>query len=314
MQRDPTVSVIVCFLNEERFLGEAVASVLAQTFADWELLLVDDGSTDGSSGIARDLAASEPDRVRYLDHDGHRNLGLSASRNAGIARARGRYIAFLDADDSWYPGKLHEQVEILDRHPQAAMVIGASTYWRSWAGQSEGVDEIIPIGAEQDAVIAPPELMTRLYPLGAGATPPPSDILARCDAVRAVGGFEASFRGPLMLYEDQAFLSKICRRYPVYVASACWDRYRLRADSIVATQRAAQRYWQVRSHFLHWLRRDLARTGGAPAQVQPTLDRAIREARVQVALVRMASVARRILPTSLIEQLRRLRRYWPATR
>ena len=293
IQREPMVSVIVCFLNEERFLTEAVQSVLGQTFADWELLLVDDGSTDASSTIARQLAATHPACVDYLEHADHRNLGLSASRNAGIRRARGRYIAFLDADDTWYPRKLEQQVTILERHPQVAMVVGASSYWRSWSGQPNDIDEIIPIGAgQQDAVIAPPLLMTALYPLGTGAAPPPSDILLRRDVVLSVSGFEASFRGPLMLYEDQAFLSKVYRSHPVYVASACWDRYRQRADSIVATTTAAGRYWQVRSHFLQWLQRDLVRTGGAPPAVRDALGRAIRRARINLVRGWLASAKR----------------------
>ena len=306
MQREPLVSVIVCFLDEERFLAEAVQSVRAQIFADWELWLVDDGSSDGSSAIARQLAASDPGRIEYLEHAGHGNLGLSASRNAGIRRARGRYIAFLDADDTWYLRKLEEQVSLLERYPQAAMVVGASTYWRSWSGLPDGADEIIPIGADQDTLIAPPQLMTALYPLGKGRAPPPSDLLLRRDVVQAVGGFEASFRGPLMLYEDQAFLSKIYRNHPVYVSSACWDRYRQRAESIVATNRAAGRYWKVRSHFLRWLRRDLARTGGVPPGVQEALDRAMREARVTLARGRASSAVRRLLPAALYERLRRL--------
>ncbi len=304
MQRDPTVSVIVCFLNEQRFLAEAVASVVAQTFTDWDLLLVDDGSSDDSSAIARQLAAAERGRIHYLDHADHRNLGLSASRNAGIQRACGRYIAFLDADDAWYPQKLEQQVAILEAHPQAAMVIGASNYWRSWSGQADSADEIIPIGAEADTLIAPPRLMTTLYPLGTGAAPPPSDLLLKRDVVQAVGGFEASFRGPLMLYEDQAFLSKIYRSHPVYVASACWDRYRQRDDSIVATSQADGRYWHVRSHFLHWLRRDLARSGGTTPAVQGALAIAIREARRKLARARLASAAQRLLPAPLYERLR----------
>jgi len=304
MEREPTVSVIVCFLNEERFLAEAVHSVLRQTFTDWELLLVDDGSNDASSAIARQLAATDPGRIGYIEHAEHRNLGLSASRNAGIVRARGRYVAFLDADDTWYAPKLEQQVAVLEAHPQAAMVIGASNYWRSWSGQADSADEIIPIGAEPDTLIAPPQLITALYPLGTGAAPPPSDLLLRRDVVQAVGGFEASFRGSLMLYEDQAFLSKVYRSHPVYVASACWDRYRQRDDSIVATGHADGRYWQVRSHFLHWLRQDLARTGGAPVSVQAALARAIHEARMKLARARLASAARRILPTPLFERLR----------
>lgn len=277
----PTVSVVICFLDEERFLGEAVRSVQAQTLTDWELLLVDDGSSDGSSAQARQWAAQDPARVVCIEHAQHTNLGLSASRNVGIARARGRFIAFLDADDAWYARKLEEQVAILAQHPQAAMVVGASQYWRSWAADASRADEVVPVGTTLDAIAEPPRLMLDLYPLGSGAAPPPSDLLLRAEAVREVGGFEASFRGPLMLYEDQAFLSKIYRRYPVYVASTCWDRYRERPGSIVAANTAAGRYWSVRRHFLQWLRDDLARTGPATPAVHAALARALRQARVQ---------------------------------
>src|SRR3712207_221993 len=79
----PRVSVVVIFLDAARFLGEAVASVLGQTYGAWELLLVDDGSTDGSSALARGYAAAQPGRVRYLEHPGHANRGMSAARNLG---------------------------------------------------------------------------------------------------------------------------------------------------------------------------------------------------------------------------------------
>src|SRR5258706_2880162 len=78
------VSVVVIFLNAERFISEAVESVVAQTYGNWELLLVDDGSNDGSTEIARSYAAKFPDKIRYLEHHGHENRGMSASRNLGI--------------------------------------------------------------------------------------------------------------------------------------------------------------------------------------------------------------------------------------
>jgi glycosyltransferase involved in cell wall biosynthesis len=307
MPRSPAVSVIVCFLNEAPFLAEAVHSIVGQTFTDWELWLVDDGSTDGSSDIARQLAATDPARIGCVEHADHRNLGLSASRNAGIAQARGRYIAFLDADDVWTANKLTEQTAILEQHADAAMVMGASLYWRSWSAASTGADIVVPIGAENDAVIAPPQLMTTLYPLGAGAAPPPSNLLLRRDVVQQVGGFEASFRGPLMLYEDQAFLSKVYRRHPVYVAGACWVRYRQRPDSIVSTTMAAGRYWQIRLHFLRWLEQDLARSGLVLPAVQSALSQAIRQARKKSAFIPLASAARRFLPAAVRERLRRWR-------
>jgi glycosyltransferase involved in cell wall biosynthesis len=132
MYEKPQVSVIVIFLNEEQFLEEAIASVFAQSYARWELLLVDDGSTDGSTAIARQYAQQYPEKVRYLEHEGHLNRGMSASRNLGARHAAGKYIAFLDGDDVWLPNKLEQQVAILEVHPEAAMVYGPLRRWYSW--------------------------------------------------------------------------------------------------------------------------------------------------------------------------------------
>src|SRR5215208_3477198 len=117
----PRVSVITIFFNAEEFFAEAIESVLAQSYSDWELLLVDDGSTDRSTEIAQSYASLYPQRVRYLELAGHQNRGMSASRNLGISSARGALIAFLDADDIWLPYKLDEQVAILSSQPEAAM-------------------------------------------------------------------------------------------------------------------------------------------------------------------------------------------------
>src|SRR4051812_5156182 len=112
----PLVSVVLIFLNEERFLEEAVQSVREQTLTDWELILVDDGSTDRSTAIARDLAAQD-ERIRYVEHPRHANRGMAASRNVGVGNGSAPYVAFIDGDDVWAPFKLYEQVEILERMP-----------------------------------------------------------------------------------------------------------------------------------------------------------------------------------------------------
>jgi glycosyltransferase involved in cell wall biosynthesis len=122
----PRVSVIIIFLNGERFIEEAVESVLSQDFDSFELILVDDGSTDGSTAIARTYAEQHPHRVRYVDHPDHANRGMSASRNRGLGVARGEYVAFIDADDVWSPNKLTEQVAIMDAHPEVGMLCGAA--------------------------------------------------------------------------------------------------------------------------------------------------------------------------------------------
>src|SRR5262245_29579160 len=106
----PAVSIITIFLNAEPYLDEAIRSVLSQSYDNWELLLVDDGSIDGGTGIAKRYARSFPRKIHYLDHDGHQNKGMSASRNLGVSYAMGEHIAFLDADDVWLPDKLEQQV------------------------------------------------------------------------------------------------------------------------------------------------------------------------------------------------------------
>src|SRR5215469_17436230 len=101
MDQPPSVSVIVPFRDAEKYLGDAIASIDAQTYPNWELLLVDDGSANASSRFARDLAHRFPKKVRYLEHGGHRNKGVAASRNLGVEAARFKYVALLDADDVW---------------------------------------------------------------------------------------------------------------------------------------------------------------------------------------------------------------------
>lgn len=103
----PAVSVITPVWNAAATLEETVASVRAQTMADWEMVLVDDGSTDGSGRLMARLAAKEP-RIRVFTHES--NLGAAAARNRAIREAHGRWLAFLDADDLWRPEKLALQL------------------------------------------------------------------------------------------------------------------------------------------------------------------------------------------------------------
>jgi glycosyltransferase involved in cell wall biosynthesis len=243
------VSVITIFLNAERFLAEAVESVLAQDFRDFELLLVDDGSTDSSTAIARDYTDRHPDKIRYLEHPGHANRGMSASRNLGLAAARGELVAFIDADDRWRPHKLREQVELLERMPEVDAICGSANYWASADG---GEDRIVASGHVRGRVIRPLEATLALYPLGEAAPPCPSDLLVRRTAIEAVGGFEESFTGPLQLYEDQAFLSKFYLEKSFYFSDQVWLDYRLHDESCDSRVRGAGQYHAVRRHFLEW--------------------------------------------------------------
>ncbi len=272
----PRVSVITIFLDEERFLGEAIASVFAQRYDAWELLLVDDGSTDGGTELARACAAAHPERVRYLEHPGHANRGMSASRNLGIAAARGEYLALLDADDVWLPDKLERQVAILDRLPEAGMVFGRSLYWFGWTGRSlDAARDLAPSYAvEPGTLVDPPGLLLTNYPLGAGPAPCPSDILFRSAVIARAGKFDESFTGELQAYEDQVFLVQVYLKEKVFVSGEIWDRYRQHPSSCVSVVKRAGHYDRVRLHFLNWFEEYLDRIGVRDDRIRAALGRA----------------------------------------
>lgn len=114
--RNPTVSVITPTYNRASLIGESIQSVLAQTFPDFELLIVDDGSSDHTEAVVRGF--KDP-RIRYIYQD---NKGISSARNTGIANAKGRYIAFVDSDDLWLPRLLESEVPVLDTQPDVGVV------------------------------------------------------------------------------------------------------------------------------------------------------------------------------------------------
>lgn len=271
----PRVSVVICFLNGAEFLPAAIDSVLAQTMTDFELFLVDDGSTDASSEIARGYAAADR-RLHYLEHDGHVNRGLSTSRNVGIRASQGDFVALLDADDVWAPGKLEEQLAVFAQHPELGMVCGAVRYWRSWSG---GKDRIVPSGPHQDVPVPPPEALLLTYPLGVAAAPCPSDLLLRRSLVLELGGFEEHFRHPHHLYEDQGFLAKLYLAAPVYFSSRVWLDYRQHPNSIIATLGSGPTYHKVRRYFLEWFEQYVGTRTGVDARVSAALQRALFEYR-----------------------------------
>jgi glycosyltransferase involved in cell wall biosynthesis len=254
MNSDSLVSAVVIFLNAERYLQEAVESILAQTYPHWELLLVDDGSSDDSSEIARRYAQQSPNRVRYLAHPGHVNRGKGASRNLGIREAQGRYVAFLDADDIWLPHKLGEQVAILDAHEEAGMLYGETLYWYSWTEVPEDKkrDFVPALGVPTGVPIQPPRLLT-LFLRGKAAVPCPCSVLVKRSIVTAIDGFDESFTGISNIYEDQAFYAKICLHTPVVASNNCWDLYRQHSQSSMAHAREAGQEIAARKAFLQWL-------------------------------------------------------------
>lgn len=251
MSQKTLVSVIIIFFNASDFLPTAIESVLAQTYDHWELLLVDDGSNDGSTEIAKRFVSAHPAHMKYLEHDGHENLGMSAARNLGIRQTNGDYIAFLDADDYWVPNKLEVQVRILDAQPEAGMLFGSTKYWFSWSGRPEDSQrDYVPSLRVKTHTLFEPPLLLVLFLQGKAEVPCTCSILVRRSIVAETGGFEESFRG---MYEDQAFYAKICLSTPVLATDDCLAWYRQHTKSSNSTAIRIGLTQVLRHSFLKWL-------------------------------------------------------------
>jgi glycosyltransferase involved in cell wall biosynthesis len=120
---DPLVSIITPVYNGEQFLLEAIESALAQTYQNFELLIVNDGSTDNSKAIITNYLNNT--KIRYFEQQ---NAGVAAARNLALRNANGKYIGFLDQDDLWLPDKLSTQIRFLETNPEIAFVHSRQSY------------------------------------------------------------------------------------------------------------------------------------------------------------------------------------------
>lgn len=198
----PTVSVIIPTYNRAAVLPAAIDSVLAQTHDDFELLVVDDGSTDDTEAI---VTGYDDDRVRYVAHE--TNRGANAARNTGIDAADGRYVAFLDSDDRWAPTKLRRQLQRLERKGDGWVAVYCG-FDRDLGGSSGRVKKAIASllalsdddvtmegGRELQAGILADEVETC-----AGST-----LLVEREVAHSVGGFDES----LDRFQDPEFVLRI---------------------------------------------------------------------------------------------------------
>ncbi len=175
----PTVSVIMPAFNVAPFIAQAIESVLAQTYTDWELVIVDDGSNDGTRAVAERYRAAHPGVIVVVAHE---NRGLAAARNSALRVARGAVFALLDSDDVWEPGFLAAQMRLLEEHPDVAIVTGnATTLGGILDGQpARPVDDRRP----------PPDLVQILR----DETSVFIMSVFRRDVVDRIGGFDERFR------------------------------------------------------------------------------------------------------------------------
>jgi len=267
--RRPLVSVIIIFHNADPFLREAIDSVRQQSMLDWEMLLVDDGSSDLSGDIARQAVTTDRRRIQLLQHPGGQNRGMSASRNLGWTHASGEFVTFLDADDVLRPSALETLAHCLQSEPRAAMVYGPVEYWYSWTGHSyrAATDFVQDLGVPAGALVFPPDLLVAFLRRRAAA---PSGLLVRAEVLRRTGGFVDAFRG---MYEDQAFCAKVCLTAPVLTTRTSVYRYRQHAGSSSAAADHGGVYDAGRRSFLDWLEHYLREQGVRDGPVVAALRR-----------------------------------------
>lgn len=177
----PTISVIIPTYNYARFLPESVGSVLAQTFRDFEVVVVDDGSTDNTADVVGGLA-TDP-RVRYLRQE---NQGDAAARNRGVRNSSGRYLAFLDSDDLWLPAKLARQFDVMESRPGVSVVHTALQLLREEPNGRQTRGPRVRPPRQQEATLYEDQLYRNMI------TSSHSTALVRREALEGVGGFDAT--------------------------------------------------------------------------------------------------------------------------
>ena len=191
-EAQPKVSVIIPAFNAEAFLAEAVGSVLAQTYRNIEIIVVNDGSSDGTGAVALSFGQ----RIIYVEQS---NSGPARARNRGIELSTGVFVAFLDADDLWVATKIEEQIRFLQGHPEVALVYAQMVNFR----QGTEIEEA-PFPTNVHSGWLFDQLLTQ------NSIPLPS-VLVRSQVLRAVGGFEEGLRTA----EDTNLYLKISRRHQI---------------------------------------------------------------------------------------------------
>lgn len=191
--RSPLVSVVIPTYNRARFIRDAISSALAQSYANIEVIVVDDASTDQTSSIIDEFG----DAVRYIRQE--TNAGVGAARNAGVRAARGSLVAFLDSDDRWHPHKLEKQVALWQAD-RSAGIVGGSCDYIDEDGNPVGVPNIAAPVVSYDMMCISP----RLPGLG-------SNILVPRDVLLEVGLFDQN----MVRAQDYHLCLRIAERHPV---------------------------------------------------------------------------------------------------
>jgi glycosyltransferase involved in cell wall biosynthesis len=248
------ISVVVHFLNSARYLEEAVESILWQTFSDWELVLVDGGSTDASAEIAREFARRFPERMRVYRHSGPKTLGIFSSRIWGAKEARAPILAHLDSDDEWHPRFLERQYAIYSTffHSSPGIVYSPMVYW--WEEPQRAFESYVqPIPAP--GLYKPPSLVVDMISDDYAKSPGNSSVMIAREIV--IQAAELIGIAEEKIADDQFLWSFVTLRFPVVVHPEPLSRYRQWPGSVCAQAIGAGDHHIARERHLNWLARHI---------------------------------------------------------
>ena len=221
MQDKPLVSIIIPAYNSSAFVADAIRSAINQDYESREIIVVDDGSTDSTPAILKYFADQE--QIRVVTQV---NAGAGAARNHGLKHANGTYIAFLDSDDFWVPGKLRLQIEYLEEKPKVGAVSSKWLLWHADAGGRFLLPELSPVNKPFSTV---PEDSGWIYTkLLLDCRLLTSTLVLRRSVVEQVGGFDEDLaRG-----QDYDYWLRLSRLSEIHKLDRELVLYRIHADNI----------------------------------------------------------------------------------
>jgi glycosyltransferase involved in cell wall biosynthesis len=214
-----TVSVIIPSYNAAKFLPEAIESVLAQTYPAFEIIVVDDGSTDNTGEVAARYSG-----VRYIRQE---NQGLARVRSRGVRESRGDYLVFLDHDDRLFPNALQIGVNGLDAHPNCAFAFGICKLIAA---------DGLPLESGSSILETPFETFNYQSLLRGRCLVPPATVMFRRSVFESIGEFDAD----LAPVDDYDMYLRIARAFPIYCHNQVVAEYRQHPNSLTATGKTSR--------------------------------------------------------------------------
>lgn len=220
VEKKPLVSVIIPCFNGEIFIGEAIESVITQTYHNWELIIIDDSSTDNSKGIIQKYAAKEK-RIKFVQNE--RNRGIPSTRNIGIKFSQGEYIAFLDQDDLWFDEKLSLFVKEFIRNDETVGIIFSDVEYEYSENRKTFNGKTFNYGTINE--LSKKDFLKKLF-LG-NFIKSPSQVVLRKECFEKIGYFDEQLSGG----DDYDFWLRAAGEYKFLYLDTLLTKYRFHKNN-----------------------------------------------------------------------------------